>query len=52
MSTTQATLLLFAPIVMLIGGLAMFYWSHNNKKQRLDAKASLKRLANHSNEAQ
>jgi hypothetical protein len=51
MSTTQATLLLFAPIVMLIGGLAMFYCSHDNKKGRVDAKASLKRLADDSHEA-
>jgi hypothetical protein len=33
MSTTQATLMLFAPIVMLVGGLAMFYWSHNKEKK-------------------
>ncbi len=52
MSTTQATLLLFAPLLMLIGGLAMFYWSHNNKKGHVDSKESLKSLANDSSEAQ
>ena len=52
MSTTQATLLLIAPLLMLFGGLAMFYWSHNNKKGRVDSKASSKRLANDSHEAQ
>ncbi len=33
MSTTQATLLLIAPIIMIIGGLALFYWSHKNENK-------------------
>lgn len=35
MSMTQATLLLVAPILMLVGGLVMFYWAYKNEKKDL-----------------
>lgn len=34
MTNTQATLMLIAPLIMIVGGLAMFYWQHKQQDKR------------------